>query len=118
MELNDLPVGQVMVEAMQKGVVCDLRYRNSQGVVEDKMVEVHAVGLSSKGEPCARVFQVGGGAAFSEAVGWKMLSLKGVELVHLLPGVISQGPRPGYSPGDKGMGTIFEEISHEPVPSA
>ncbi len=116
MHLKDLPAGQIMVDAMQTGVCVDMTYRNSKGVVEEKTAEVHAVGVSSKGLPCARVWQMGGQSAWGEPEGWKMLSLSGVERIQPVLGARSNAPRPGYNPGDKGMGTIFAEISSEPVP--
>lgn len=116
MHLKDLPAGQIMVDAMQTGVCVDLAYRDSKGVITAKTAEVHAVGVSPKGLPCARVWQMGGESAWGEKEGWKMLTLSGVEHIRPVLGARSQAPRPGYSPGDKGMGTIFAEISNAPVP--
>jgi hypothetical protein len=123
MQINELPdnvrkVAQGAIEAMQAGQCIFTTYRTSAGVLEDKTLEVHAVGTSSKGKPCMRAYQTMGGVTFSGAEqGWKMLSLEGVETMQILPGMPSQGPRPGFTPGDKGMGTIFAEISNEPVPA-
>jgi hypothetical protein len=118
MKLKDLvpekywPVADAAIEAMKNGNCLNVQYRG-----EDKYVEVHAVGVSNKGKPCMRVYQTIGGAVFSgEHTGWKILSLENIESWQQLPGIKSEGPRPGYEPGDKGMSHIIAEISHEPVP--
>jgi len=105
------PVVNAAVEAMKAGKCLEVVYHG-----ECRLVEVHAVGLSTSGNPCVRVYQVIGGSVFSATKGWKMLSLKDVESFQVL-NVPSQGPRPGYNPGDKGMSDILAEISDEPVPA-
>lgn len=76
---------------------------------EERLVEVHALGISRAGKPCVRVYQVLGGAVFGEKTGWKMLSLSDIDKPVLLD-QISLAPRPGYNPGDKGMSSIIMEI--------
>lgn len=91
--------------ALQTGKRISLFYHG-----EERIVEVHAIGLSVKGRPCVRVYQVVGGSAFSEVTGWKMLSLDKIENAKLVDDR-SLAPRQGYQPGDKGMSQILLEIS-------
>lgn len=109
MEIKDLPaerqsVAELAIKALSTGLCLNLEYNG-----EGRIVEVHAVGTTTKGKPAMRVFQVLGGSNFSDTSGWKMMSLENVDNVHLLD-TVSQGPRPGYKPGDKGMGAILAEI--------
>lgn len=74
-----------------------------------RVVEVHAVGFSKNNDPVARVWQVSGGSAGTETVGWKLLRLDqstgGVVLNEA-----SEAPRPGYKPGDRAMTRIVCEL--------
>lgn len=74
-----------------------------------RVVEVHAVGVSTAGNPCMRVFQVRGGSVSNEPVGWKMMVLDKAFTMHLTEEV-SQAPRPGYAKNDRGMETIFWQV--------
>lgn len=98
-------------QAIKLNKLVSLKYRG-----ENRLVEIHAVGRSSKGKPCMRVYQVVAGAEFAnDGDGWRMLSLENVEDMKILD-MATNAPRPGYKPGDTGMGTIYMEISNEPVP--
>jgi hypothetical protein len=98
------------MHAMKTGKRMSLTYNDEQ-----RLVEVHAVGVSSKGKPCVRVYQVIGGSHFSETTGWKMMTIDKIENPVLLEDP-SLAPRPGYKPGDIGMGKILMEVSNEPGP--
>lgn len=100
---------QLAIQAMKEGKRVSLSYHG-----EERLVEIHALGLSTKGKPCVRVFQVIGGAVFGANTGWKMLSLSDID-DPILVDEVSEAPRPGYNPGDRGMSTILMEISDEPV---
>jgi hypothetical protein len=78
---------------------------------EPRLVEIHALGLSTKGKPCVRVYQVVGGSLYSETTGWKMLSLSEIEDAKLVDDT-SLAPRAGYVAGDKGMSQILLEIEN------
>ena len=81
---------------------------------EERLVEVHAIGLSTKGNPCVRVYQVVGGSVFSDTSGWKMLKISDIEQFEETNDE-ALTPRPGFNPGDRGMRTIISEVSqHEP----
>lgn len=113
--LHVTPSVSAALKAMQNGKRLSLLYHPQGKENEQRIVEVHAVGISVAGRPCMRVWQVQGGAVFGEHTGWKMLSFEDVDNVVILDDK-SEGPRPGFSPGDKGMSAILAEISNEPVP--
>lgn len=75
----------------------------------NRVVEVHAVGVSTKGNPVARVWQVRGGSSSGERSGWKLLLLSDAIGAHLID-EISQAPRNGYRRGDSDMTSIVCQI--------
>jgi hypothetical protein len=96
--LHNLPVA-----ALQSGVRLRLNYDGFS-----RIVEVHAVGESTAGNICMRVFQTSGGSA-SEPVGWKLFTLDKVVGMHLTE-EISQAPRQGYARNDRNMRRIFAQL--------
>lgn len=97
--VHDLPA-----TAGQSGVRLELRYDGFT-----RVVEVHAVGVSTAGNPCMRVFQVRGGSISGEPVGWKLMTFDKAFSMHLTQ-EISQAPRQGYARNDRGMSRIFWQI--------
>lgn len=91
-------------EALTKGVCLELMYNGYS-----RIVEVHCVGITTKGNPGMRVWQVRGGSVSNEPVGWKMLLLDEAVGAQLTTEK-SQAPRTGYKPGDKGMRSITCEV--------
>lgn len=89
---------------MQSGVCLELQYDGYS-----RLVEVHAVGESRKGNICMRVFQVGGGSVSGETVGWKLMTIDKAYTVHLTT-TPSEAPRQGYARGDRGMTVIYGEL--------
>lgn len=74
-----------------------------------RIVEVHAVGVSTAGHDVMRVWQIRGGSVHNEPVGWKMLRLDEVGGV-TVSSERSQAPRTGYKRGDRAMHTITCQI--------
>jgi YD repeat-containing protein len=97
--LHNLPAA-----ALQSGVRLRLQYDGFS-----RTVEVHAVGISTAGNPCMRVFQTAGGSVSGESVGWKMMVLDKAFTMHMTEEV-SQAPRQGYAKGDRGMSEIFAQL--------
>lgn len=91
-------------DALRKGVCLEVRYDGFT-----RVVEVHAVGVSTARNPVMRVWQVRGGSVHNEPVGWKLMRLDEALGVALLS-ERSAAPRPGYKPGDKGMQTIVCQL--------
>lgn len=112
---HDRSVATTAIRAMHAGQCLSILYHPQGKPDEGRIVEVHAVGLSHKGHPVMRVWQVSGGTVFGEKTGWKLLSLDDADKPAIID-VKSEGPRPGYAPGDKGMSAIVAEISNVAVP--
>lgn len=74
-----------------------------------RIVEIHAVGLSTKGKPCLRAYQTEGDS-LSGAPNWKLFSVNKIHNFKMLPEVKASLPREGYQRGDKGMSFIFKEV--------
>lgn len=74
-----------------------------------RLVEVHAVGVSTAGNDCMRVYQVEGGSVSGERQGWKMMVFDKTFSASVSD-VPSQAPREGYAPNDRGMTTIHGQL--------
>jgi YD repeat-containing protein len=94
-------VSEVASKALRDGFVLMLQYDGFE-----RVVEVHAIGVSTGGLPCMRVYQVRG----SDNAGWRMLLLHKVERDMEILDDPSEAPRPGYKRGDKGMLSVSEEL--------
>lgn len=109
MTLDDLPsdiqdVAKQALEAMESGFCLRFDYDGLP-----RLVEVHAVGVSTAGRPCMRVYQVAGGSVHNEPEGWKMMTLAKIyDLTEIE--IESLAPREGYQKGDLGMTYIINEI--------
>lgn len=90
--------------ALRAGKCLELRYSGFT-----RVVEVHAVGYTKAGALCMRVWQVRGGSASGERVGWKLLNLDDA-LSARLTEENAEAPRPGYSRGDSAMRKIVCEL--------
>ena len=97
--LHNLPIA-----ALQGAARLQLQYDGF-----NRVVEVHAVGISTAGNPCMRVYQVRGGSVSNEPIGWKMMTLDKSFTMHVIEEV-SQAPRTGYAKNDRGMSKIFAQL--------
>ncbi len=84
-------------DALANGKRLELRYDGYS-----RVVEVHAVGISSDGNWLMRVWQVRGGSVHNEPVGWKLMRLDEGFSAYVL-NEDSVAPRPGYKRGDRAM---------------
>ncbi len=71
----------------------------------DRVVEVHAVGVTRDNNGVLRVFQVRGGSNSNTPVGWKLFRADQVSGAHMVD-ERSEAPRPQYKRGDSAMQTI------------
>ena len=94
----------IACEALRKGVCLELRYNGYS-----RVVEVHAVGISTAGNPVMRAWQIRGGSASNESVGWKLRRLDEAAGAGLT-NEKSEAPRAGYKPGDKAMQQIVCQL--------
>lgn len=74
-----------------------------------RLVEVHAVGRSTAGNDCMRVYQVEGGSVSGERQGWKMMTFDKT-FTTKVSDVPSHAPRQGYASNDRGMETIYGQV--------
>jgi hypothetical protein len=84
-------------EALAAGRCLELRYDGYS-----RVVEVHAVGLTSERNWVMRVWQVRGGSVSNERVGWKLLRLDEASSA-VITNERSMAPRVDYKRGDKIM---------------
>jgi hypothetical protein len=91
-------------EALRQQRCLDIRYDGFS-----RVVEVHAVGVSSAGHDIMRVWQVRGGSVSNEPVGWKLLRLDEVLSVTILS-ERALAPRQGYKRGDRAMQRITCQV--------
>lgn len=97
--------GPVLIDAMGQSKTVSFLY---DGKV--RIVEVHAIGLSSKGDVLVRGYQVGGSSS-RPLPAWTLYSESKMAAVSFDEGIASQAPRPGYSQGDKQMAEVIVEIA-------
>ncbi|MEZ5681624.1 MAG: hypothetical protein R3E14_10055 [Erythrobacter sp.] len=97
--IHDLPI-----TAGRSGVCLSLTYNEYS-----RIVEVHAVGVSAAGNRLMRVFQVSGGSASGETVGWKLMRLDATSNL-VVTDQVSKAPRPLYKRGDRAMKRIDWQI--------
>lgn len=97
-------IHNVALAALHAGVRLELRYDGFS-----RVVEVHAIGTSTAGNDCMRVYQVRGGSVSGEPVGWKMMVFDKSFSLHLTEEV-SQAPRQGYAKNDRGMSHIVAQL--------
>src|SRR5665213_3046917 len=71
---------ETAIDALRQGKVLELRYDGFS-----RFVEVHAVGYSRVGHALMRSWQVSGGSAKGERVGWKLMRLDRGFSAHVSP---------------------------------
>jgi hypothetical protein len=91
-------------DALRQGKVLELRLDGFS-----RFVEVHSLGYSREGHAIMRCWQVGGGSAKRERVGWKLMRLDEGATAHISADA-SIAPRPGYKRGDRDMARIVVEL--------
>lgn len=97
-------VSDTACEALRRGKRLELRYDGYS-----RVVEVHAVGVTKEDHGIIRVYQVRGGSASHDPVGWKLFRTDEVSSAHIME-ESSDAPRRGYKRGDKAMERIKCEI--------
>lgn len=91
-------------DALHQGVVLELRYDGYA-----RWVEVHAAGYTQDGNAVMRAWQVRGGSASGNNVGWKLMRLDEAIGAHLT-NERSSAPRPGYRRNDSAMARIVCQL--------
>ena len=96
-------MNQEVIEAIENQNVIEFNYEG-----ELRIVEPHCYGLTSKGNEGLRAYQTGGYSS-SGNMGWKMYDLGKAYDIEVKDETFD-GPRPGYTQGDKGMSEIYSEL--------
>lgn len=107
---HDKHVLELAEIAMTTGKAIEFEYDG-----KNRLVEVHAAGLSSTGKPVIRGYQIGGSSWTADDLPvWRLFTVQKIFDFPALVDIKAGAPRPGYRLGDKGMSTIFFEF---PQPS-
>lgn len=102
---KEASVADTAIKAMERGRRLSVEYDGM-----DRVVEVHAVGVSLAGRPCMRVYQVEGGSVSGEVYGWKLMTLSKIFNKPKILREKSDAPREGYRRNDAGMRYVFQEL--------
>lgn len=82
-----------------------------------RKIEVHSIGVGTKGNTSMLVYQVEGGSNSAEQQGWKLLNLGEASSITILDEA-SEAPRSGYKGGVRGMIEIFAQVLLPPEADA
>ncbi|WP_051504152.1 WYL domain-containing protein [Sphingomonas jaspsi] len=95
-----------MIDLIEKAIngknLISFRYDN-----ENRLVEPHALGATSKGKMSMRGFQPAGGT--QRELGWKLFTVDKIEDLTVLP-LTFEEPRDGYSLNDKQLPHMVAQL--------
>lgn len=94
-----------MMQAIDEGKLLQVDYNGQR-----RLVEVHSVGISTAGNPVARVYQTGGGSQSGAPTPWRLFDLDKIPETFSLTEINSEGPREGYNRDDMAMVSIFRQL--------
>ncbi len=96
---------QIIIDAINKNLRIKLNYHNYF-----RIVEPHTFGRNKAGNDMFCAWQVSGGSASNEPIGWKnfliLSDINGVELLN----EAALTPRKGYKRGDSRMSVIYCQV--------
>lgn len=95
---------RLLVAALESGDVVDMMYDGKY-----RVVEIHAIGRSTAGKLVMRGYQIGGQAS-RPLPQWTLFDIAKIENLER-SAKRSQGPREGYTMGDRQMADIFAELA-------
>jgi len=93
-----------IITAIRNRQLLGFRYDGRQRVVEP-----HIYGVNFKAHAVLSAFQLRGGSASGERVGWKMFLIDGMEDVRMLPDAFP-GPRADYNPEDPSFSAVYAQL--------
>ncbi|NDC75108.1 hypothetical protein EBZ70_07445 [bacterium] len=95
---------ELLLQAIRERRVLTFIYRG-----HSRTVELHACGVSSKGEPVLNGYQTGGGSASRPPPGWRAFSI--AEIRDLALGLETfPGARDGYFPNELRLDPLWAEL--------
>lgn len=95
-------MNQTIIEAIEGQNLLQFDYEGEQ-----RTVEPHCYGLTTKGNEAIRAYQVDGYSS-SGKMGWKLYDLSKADSISIIEETFET--RSDYKQGDKGMSKIFCEI--------
>lgn len=75
----------------------------------DRVVEVHALGITKDGNPIVKAWQLSGGSNGNGPSAWKHFRLDRASHISLLDQE-SDAPREGYAPNDRAIDLILTQV--------
>ena len=97
-------VHDLLVQAIREKRVLHFTYRGHARVVEP-----HAYGRNTKGEPVLHAFQTEGGSASRPPPGWRTFAVAAIEAASLGEGTFKEA-RDGYSPNELRLSPLWAEV--------
>jgi hypothetical protein len=95
---------QVIKEAIKKKQVLMVCYKGLP-----RIIEVYVYGTNSAGREFVRGYQIGGTSCTDE-VGWKILDIKKIQAVAVIPDQHFAKPRQGYAKNDPVITTVYAQV--------
>jgi hypothetical protein len=74
-----------------------------------RLFEAYILGKNAKGQTFVRGYQTGG-TSCTEEVGWKLLELKKIQAVTVIPDQHFAKPRQGYIKNDPVITTVYAQV--------
>jgi hypothetical protein len=103
--VREMPAGVMsIVSAIRDHRLLGFRYDG-----RPRVVEPHIYGVNTKGHPVLSAYQLRGGSASGERVGWKMFLVQDMDDVRLLDDTFRR-PREDYNPGDSAFAHVFAQL--------
>jgi len=93
---------QEIIDAVEGQCILQFDYEGEQ-----RIVEPHCYGVTTKGNEAIRAYQIDGYSS-SGKMGWKLYDLSKADSIEMLNETFEV--RPDYKQGDKGMDEIYCEI--------
>lgn len=74
-----------------------------------RIIEAHVFGANSAGHEFVRGYQIGG-ASCTDEVGWKLLDIRKIQAVTIIPDQHFAKPRQGYVRNDPAITTVYAQV--------
>lgn len=95
---------QVIKEAIKKKQILMVCYKGLP-----RMIEAYVYGANSAGREFVRGYQIGGTSCTDE-FGWKILDIKKIQAVTVIPEQHFAKPRQGYVKNDPFITTVYAQV--------
>lgn len=96
---------QTIINAIQNKQILSFQYDGLS-----RIVEPHAVGISTTGKQVMRCFQIDGQSSHPPIPDWRLMSILKIQGLSVVVGQHFISARPGYKSGDSAMTTIYAQL--------